>query len=171
MAGIYIHIPFCKKACNYCNFHFSTQLELKDALIESLRKEISLQKDFIPANELIETIYFGGGTPSVLTVKEIQLLIDTVRQNYSVSQNPEITLEANPGSVEQQRFTDYRALGINRLSLGIQSFNAVHLKALGRIHDDKQAHCAIESARNAGFDNINIDIISIYTICTEFISS
>lgn len=119
-----------------------------------------LKNDLInfPARQII-SIFIGGGTPSLFSAESFNTLFTELRQLLPFAPNIEITMEANPGTVEQQRFTDYRQLGINRLSLGIQSFNPIHLKALGRIHDDKQAHLAIEAARNAGFDNLNLDIM------------
>ena len=126
-AGIYIHIPFCKQACHYCDFHFSTSLEKKDDLIKALVKELELRKNELQ-HKTVETIYFGGGTPSVLTIDELQVLILAVYKNFEVTAHPEITLEANPDDLiyvkEQSKtiFEDYKNIGINRLSIGIQSF-------------------------------------------------
>jgi len=161
MSGIYIHIPFCKQACHYCDFHFSTSMKKKDEMVLALAKELQLRKDefqFDAEFPCIETIYFGGGTPSVLTVKEIQLLIDTVRQNYSVSQNPEITLEANPDDLSEENLTAFAAIGINRLSIGIQSFFEEDLKLMHRAHDATQAKKCLEFATRY-FDNISLDLI------------
>ncbi len=161
MSGIYIHIPFCKQACHYCDFHFSTSMKKKDEMVLALAKELQLRKDefqFDAEFPCIETIYFGGGTPSVLTVKEIQLLIDTVRQNYSVSQNPEITLEANPDDLSEENLTAFAAIGINRLSIGIQSFFEEDLKLMHRAHDSAQAKKCLELATRY-FDNISLDLI------------
>jgi oxygen-independent coproporphyrinogen-3 oxidase len=161
MSGIYIHIPFCKQACHYCDFHFSTSMKKKDEMVLALAKELQLRKDefqFDAEFPCIETIYFGGGTPSVLTVKEIQLLIDTVRQNYSVSQNPEITLEANPDDLSEENLKAFAAIGINRLSIGIQSFFEEDLKLMHRAHDSTQAKKCLELA-NQYFDNISLDLI------------
>ena len=161
MSGIYIHIPFCKQACHYCDFHFSTSMKKKDEMVLALAKELQLRKDefqFDAEFPCIETIYFGGGTPSVLTVKEIQLLIDTVRQNYSVSQNPEITLEANPDDLSEENLSAFAAIGINRLSIGIQSFFEEDLKLMHRAHDSAQAKKCLEFATRY-FDNISLDLI------------
>ncbi|HCF03948.1 radical SAM family heme chaperone HemW [Flavobacterium sp.] len=161
MSGIYIHIPFCKQACHYCDFHFSTSMKKKDEMVLALAKELQLRKDefqFDAEFPCIETIYFGGGTPSVLTVKEIQLLIDTVRQNYSVSQNPEITLEANPDDLSEENLSAFAAIGINRLSIGIQSFFEEDLKLMHRAHDSAQAKKCLELATKY-FDNISLDLI------------
>ena len=135
MSGIYIHIPFCKQACHYCDFHFSTSMKKKDEIVLALVKELQLRKDEFQYDAefpCIETIYFGGGTPSVLNVEDIQLLIDTVRQNYPVSQNPEITLEANPDDLSEENLKAFAAIGINRLSIGIQSFFEDDLKMMNR---------------------------------------
>ena len=161
MSGIYIHIPFCKQACHYCDFHFSTSMKKKDEMVLALAKELQLRKDefqFDAEFPCIETIYFGGGTPSVLTVKEIQLLIDTVRQNYPVSQNPEITLEANPDDLSEENLRAFAAIGINRLSIGIQSFFEEDLKLMHRAHDSVQAKKCLELATRY-FDNISLDLI------------
>ena len=161
MSGIYIHIPFCKQACHYCDFHFSTSMKKKDEMVLALAKELQLRKNefqFDAEFSCIETIYFGGGTPSVLTVKEIQLLIDTVRQNYPVSQNPEITLEANPDDLSEENLTAFAAIGINRLSIGIQSFFEEDLKLMHRAHDSVQAKKCLEFATRY-FDNISLDLI------------
>ena len=161
MSGIYIHIPFCKQACHYCDFHFSTLMKKKDEMVLALAKELQLRKDefqFDAEIPCIETIYFGGGTPSVLTVKEIQLLIDTVRQNYPVSQNPEITLEANPDDLSEENLSAFAAIGINRLSIGIQSFFEEDLKLMHRAHDSVQAKKCLEFATRY-FDNISLDLI------------
>ncbi len=161
MSGIYIHIPFCKQACHYCDFHFSTSMKKKDEMVLALAKELQLRKDefqFDAEIPCIETIYFGGGTPSVLTVKEIQLLIDTVRQNYPVSQNPEITLEANPDDLSEENLKAFAAIGINRLSIGIQSFFEEDLKLMHRAHDSVQAKKCLELATRY-FDNISLDLI------------
>ena len=161
MSGIYIHIPFCKQACHYCDFHFSTSMKKKDEMVLALAKELQLRKDefqFDAEYPYIETIYFGGGTPSVLNVEDIQLLIDTVRQNYPVSQNPEITLEANPDDLSEENLKAFAAIGINRLSIGIQSFFEEDLKLMHRAHDSAQAKNCLELATQY-FDNISLDLI------------
>ena len=161
MSGIYIHIPFCKQACHYCDFHFSTSMKKKDEMVLALAKELQLRKDEFQYDAefpCIETIYFGGGTPSVLNVEDIQLLIDTVRQNYPVSQNPEITLEANPDDLSEENLSAFAAIGINRLSIGIQSFFEEDLKLMHRAHDSVQAKKCLELATRY-FDNISLDLI------------
>ncbi|GAA4939697.1 radical SAM family heme chaperone HemW [Algibacter agarivorans] len=162
-SGIYIHIPFCKQACFYCDFHFSTSLKKKDELILALAKELALRKGELN-NQTIETIYFGGGTPSLLTIDELQLLVDAVYKNYKVTENPEITLEANPDDLLSVRaqsrtiFEDYKAIGINRLSIGVQSFFEDDLKSMNRAHNAEEAKGCLEQATKH-FDNITIDLI------------
>ena len=165
MSGIYIHIPFCKQACHYCDFHFSTSMKKKDEMVLALAKEISLRKSE-SENEKIETIYFGGGTPSVLQIADLRFLIEEVYKNYSVSENPEITLEANPDdlttlSVRAQSrtiFEEYKSIGINRLSIGIQSFFEDDLAMINRAHNSAEAiECLKEATKY--FDNISLDLI------------
>jgi oxygen-independent coproporphyrinogen-3 oxidase len=161
MSGIYIHIPFCKQACHYCDFHFSTSIKKKDEMVWALAKELQLRKDefqFDAEFQCIETIYFGGGTPSVLNVEDVRLLIDTVRQNYPVSQNPEITLEANPDDLSEENLKAFAAIGINRLSIGIQSFFEEDLELMHRAHNSAQAKKCLELATRY-FDNISLDLI------------
>ncbi|AWM13917.1 coproporphyrinogen III oxidase [Flavobacterium sediminis] len=168
MSGIYIHIPFCKQACHYCDFHFSTSLKKKEEMVLALAKEIQMRKNE-PGNEKVETIYFGGGTPSILSVTEIQFLIDTVYENFEVVENPEITLEANPddlsfqsdeGNVSSAKhpIKDLKEIGINRLSIGIQSFFEEDLKLMNRAHNAEEAKKCLETATQY-FDNITIDLI------------
>lgn len=157
MSGIYIHIPFCKQACYYCDFHFSTSLKKKDELINSLIKELILRKDEL-SNQTIETIYFGGGTPSLLTIEELRFLIDAIYKNYKVVENPEITLEANPDDLSKDKLNDLTTSQINRLSIGIQSFFEDDLKSMNRAHSSKEAKQCLEEATKH-FDNITIDLI------------
>ena len=157
MCGIYIHIPFCKQACHYCDFHFSTSLKKKDKMVLALAKEITLRKDEFK-NETVETIYFGGGTPSILEVTDIRLLIDTVYQNYKVADNPEITVEANPDDLSEERIIELSNNRINRLSIGIQSFFEDDLKLMNRAHNVPEAKKCLEIAIKY-FDNITIDLI------------
>jgi oxygen-independent coproporphyrinogen-3 oxidase len=157
MSGIYIHIPFCKQACHYCDFHFSTSLKKKDEMVLALAKEIALRKNEFK-DEIVETIYFGGGTPSILEVADIRLLIDTVYQNYKVINNPEITVEANPDDLTETRITELSHNQINRLSIGIQSFFEVDLKLMNRAHNSEEAKKCLEIATKH-FDNISIDLI------------
>ncbi|MAB48328.1 MAG: coproporphyrinogen III oxidase [Flavobacteriaceae bacterium] len=157
MAGIYIHIPFCKQTCHYCDFHFSTSLKKKDELVNALVKEIQIRKDEFK-NVEVQTIYFGGGTPSLLTNDELQLLIDTVYENYKVTANPEITLEANPDDLSKIRILELSKSSVNRLSIGIQSFFESDLKLMNRAHNAEEAkECLSVATRH--FDNISIDLI------------
>ncbi len=157
MSGIYIHIPFCKQACFYCDFHFSTSLKKKNELVKNLAKELLLRKDELKDVQL-ETIYFGGGTPSLLSIEELQFLIDTISENYNVIDTPEITLEANPDDLSETIITGLSKSSINRLSIGIQSFFEDDLKQMNRAHNAKEAKQCLELARQY-FDNITIDLI------------
>ncbi|WP_394973641.1 radical SAM family heme chaperone HemW [uncultured Croceitalea sp.] len=157
MTGIYIHIPFCKQACHYCDFHFSTQMGKKEAMVRALSKEIALRKNEFK-NEVVETIYFGGGTPSVLNVSEIELLIDSVYKAYKVSSKPEITLEANPDDLSKSKIEEFSNSPINRLSIGIQSFFEEDLKLMNRAHNASEAQRCIQQAKKH-FKNISIDLI------------
>ena len=157
MSGIYIHIPFCKQACHYCDFHFSTSLKKKNDVINALVKELELRKDE-QQGQIIETIYFGGGTPSLLTNDEIQILIDTIYTNYSIITNPEITLEANPDDLTKKRIIELSKTSINRLSIGIQSFFEDDLKRMNRAHNAKEAIQCLEITSKY-YDNITIDLI------------
>ena len=157
MAGIYIHIPFCKQACHYCNFHFATSLYYKNDLIAALLKEIGLQKHFL-TNETVETIYFGGGTPSLCTKEEIISIVAAIHASFAIAPNAELTLEANPDDINEERLLEWKAIGINRLSIGIQSFFEEDLQWMNRAHTAQQA---IENLQLAVtyFDNITIDLI------------
>ncbi len=157
MAGIYIHIPFCRQACHYCDFHFSTSMKKKDDMVLALAKEIAMRKNEF-ANEMVETIYFGGGTPSVLTNAEIELLIDAVYSNYSVTHDPEITLEANPDDLSVERIAELSASPVNRLSIGVQSFFEDDLKMMNRAHNAEQADACLKEAVKY-FNNISVDLI------------
>jgi len=157
MSGIYIHIPFCKQACHYCDFHFSTSMKKKDEMVLALAKEIAMRKSEFE-NEIVETIYFGGGTPSVLTTTEINFLISEVYKNYNVSENPEITLEANPDDLSSERILELSKSPINRLSIGIQSFYEEDLKMMNRAHNSAEAIKCLEEATKY-FDNISLDLI------------
>ena len=157
MSGIYIHIPFCKQACHYCDFHFSTSMKKKEEMVLAIANELKLRKiEF--QDELVETIYFGGGTPSVLELDEINFLINTVYDNYSVSQTPEITLEANPDDLSEARIITLSQSKINRLSIGIQSFFEDDLQMMHRAHNSAEAKKCLEEATKY-FDNISIDLI------------
>jgi oxygen-independent coproporphyrinogen III oxidase len=158
MAGIYIHVPFCRQACHYCNFHFSTNLALQNDFIAALLKEIELRTDYLNG-EPIETIYFGGGTPSLLPVSVIGEIVESINNWFTVSRDPEITLELNPDDMSVDRLTAWKLAGINRLSIGVQSFFAEDLLWMNRSHDADQAIRAIGNARSAGFDNYSLDLI------------
>lgn len=157
MSGIYIHIPFCKQACHYCDFHFSTTMGKKEAMIAALCKELELRKDEF-ANESVETIYFGGGTPSVLNTVEIEQIISSVYTNYALIERPEITLEANPDDLAEEKIIELSASPINRLSIGIQSFYEEDLKLMNRAHSAQEAEKCIQIATTY-FENISIDLI------------
>ena len=157
MSGIYIHIPFCKKACHYCNFHFSTQIEHLNDFVDALVKEMSLQQKYL--NEPVETIYFGGGTPSLLDQAQLNKIIKGIHANFSLSPTVELTLEANPDDINIEKTKMWSDQGINRLSIGIQSFQQEALNWMNRAHDTSQSHQSIENAKNAGIDNLSIDLI------------
>ncbi|ALM48825.1 coproporphyrinogen III oxidase [Flavobacterium psychrophilum] len=157
MAGIYIHIPFCRQACHYCDFHFSTSMKKKDDMVLAIAKEIAMRKNEF-ANDMVETIYFGGGTPSVLTNAEIQFLIDAVYSHYDVAASPEITLEANPDDLSAERIIQLSESPVNRLSIGIQSFFEDDLKMMNRAHNATEAEACLAEAVKY-FNNISIDLI------------
>jgi oxygen-independent coproporphyrinogen-3 oxidase len=163
MSGIYIHIPFCKQACHYCDFHFSTSLKMKDEMVQALAKEIQLRSKSIihhPSSitESIETIYFGGGTPSILEISDLKFLIDEVYRNYKVVSTPEITVEANPDDLSYVAIRQLANSPVNRLSIGIQSFFEDDLKLMNRAHNMEEAKKCLEIATQY-FDNISIDLI------------
>lgn len=157
MSGIYIHIPFCKQACHYCDFHFSTSLKKKEEMVMALVKEIQMRKMELE-KEQIETIYFGGGTPSILSLKEIQVLIDAVYENFNVTESPEITLEANPDDLDDDTIIQLANSPVNRLSIGIQSFFEEDLKLMNRAHNAMEAKRCLQTATQY-FDNISLDLI------------
>ncbi|GAB2985123.1 radical SAM family heme chaperone HemW [Mucilaginibacter puniceus] len=166
MAGIYLHIPFCKQACHYCDFYFSTSLQYKDDLLQALVKEIQLQKNYLNG-ETIETIYFGGGTPSVLEPGEINLLIDTITRLHTVASDAEITLEANPDDLHKAKVQALRQTPINRFSIGIQSFFDEDLAWMNRVHRANEAEAAVKRAQDTGFENITVDLIYGYPLLTD----
>jgi oxygen-independent coproporphyrinogen-3 oxidase len=166
MAGIYLHIPFCKQACHYCDFHFSTSLKYKDEMLQALLKEITLQKDYL-AGEAIETIYFGGGTPSVLASDEICRLIDAITGLHTVAANAEVTLEANPDDLNGAKLSGLRATPVNRFSIGIQSFYDEDLQWMNRVHRAAEAETSVMRAQDAGFENITIDLIYGYPLLSD----
>ena len=157
MAGIYLHIPFCKKACHYCNFHFSTQTAHIQAFVDALIREIELQKNHI--KEPIETIYFGGGTPSLLNEQQLKEILAAINTHFEIADLIECTLEANPDDMHPAQLIAWKQLGINRLSIGIQSFQAPALTWMNRAHTVEQSHAAIEMAKQAGIHNLSIDLI------------
>ena len=157
MAGIYIHIPFCKQKCSYCDFHFSTSLKNKDALIKPLVKEIELKSTLI--NEPVSTIYFGGGTPSLMNNDELIMIIEAIQKSYSVSKDVEFTVECNPDDLSKQKLVELKNVGVNRLSIGTQSFFNDDLKFFNRAHLAHEAEKSILLSQDVGFENITIDLI------------
>ncbi len=157
MSGIYIHIPFCKKACQYCDFHFSTSLHGMPELVGAIRQEVLLQQGYLTGK--VDTIYFGGGTPSLLSGNELQRILKQLRETFQVPADAEITLEANPDDITIQKAREWKLCGINRLSIGIQSFFEEDLRWMNRAHTAEQALLCIETVQEAGFDNFTIDLI------------
>ncbi len=158
MAGIYIHIPFCKQACHYCDFHFSTNLGHRQEMVAALASELALRKNYL-RGESVSTIYLGGGTPSLLESQHLKLLLDTVRSEFQVVIGAEVTLEANPDDLSRERLDALMAVGINRLSIGVQSFHDHVLQFMNRAHNAAEAIQSIDEARKAGFKNISLDLI------------
>lgn len=158
MSGIYIHIPFCKQACHYCDFHFSTSLKLKSNLIEAILTEIDLRLPYLK-NKNIETIYFGGGTPSLLSEKDLFLILEKLYKTYNVSSHAEITLEANPDDLSIDKLKELKRLEINRLSIGLQSFNDEELIWMNRAHTAAESEASVKRSQDKGFENISIDLI------------
>lgn len=158
MAGIYIHIPLCKKICYYCDFYFSVSFRNKKELLQSIHKELLIRKDFF-GKSIIDTIYFGGGTPSVLTIHELQDIMEIIYKQYKVSYNAEITLETNPDDLFPKYLRGLKDSGFNRLSIGIQSFRNEDLLLMNRRHNAKDAEYSVLNANNAGFENITIDLM------------
>lgn len=179
MAGFYIHIPFCKQACFYCNFHFSTSVGLRKEMTDFLVKEIILRRNKLEQNrqndlailssakEKIKTIYFGGGTPSLLSDEEIFSIINTIKNNYNVDFDAEITLEANPDDINPEKLNGWKKAGVNRLSIGIQSFIERDLVWMNRAHNAAQGFQSVLLAREAGFDNFSIDLIFGTPVLTD----
>jgi oxygen-independent coproporphyrinogen-3 oxidase len=162
LAGIYIHIPFCKQACNYCNFHFSTSLQLKDELIAAMIKEIHLvteKANHSSEKELCETIYFGGGTPSLLSIKELNNILASLFSKFEIAKDAEITLEANPDDITAEKLQLWKKAGINRLSVGVQSFLDQELVWMNRAHSSADSLRCIDEIKNAGFSDYSIDLI------------
>ncbi|WP_333661625.1 radical SAM family heme chaperone HemW [Chishuiella changwenlii] len=157
MSGIYIHIPFCKQKCSYCDFHFSTNLQLKSQLVEAINKELVIRKDEL--TQSLETVYFGGGTPSILSEKELNSIFETIYKNYSTHNIKEITLEANPDDLTQEKLNFLKSTPINRFSIGVQSFFEEDLRLMNRAHNSQEAESSIKLVQDTGFDNITIDLI------------
>ncbi len=158
MSGIYIHIPFCKKACHYCDFHFSTSLQNKETLVKSILTEIDLRYNYLH-DKNIDTIYFGGGTPSLLSEKESFLILEKIYKLYNVSKNAEITFECNPDDLSDEKLKELKRLEINRLSIGLQSFDEEELIWMNRAHTAKESEASVKRAQDRGFENITIDLI------------
>lgn len=163
MQGIYIHIPFCRKACYYCNFHFSTAIDTRKEMINAINKEIELSSLSVLNEknglEIIETVYFGGGTPSLLSIIELETILSALKRNFQISSNCEITLEANPDDISAVQLSGWKKAGVNRLSIGIQSFKESDLDWMNRSHTKEQAMKSISLAQTAGFNNLSVDLI------------
>ncbi|MDC0231364.1 radical SAM family heme chaperone HemW [Aureispira] len=158
MAGIYIHIPFCKQACHYCNFHFSTSLKSKDDLLLTIHRELKQRQGYLQGQS-IETVYFGGGTPSLLSAREINEIWEIITKHYHLKENLEVTLEANPDDLDIDYLNELRTTPVNRLSIGIQSFFDSDLLFMNRAHNANHARSCIQAAKDTGFNNITIDLI------------
>ena len=159
MAGIYIHIPFCKQACTYCNFYFSTSLKQKDNVLKALNKEILITPLLTNGPEQIDTIYIGGGTPSLLSADELAMIFETLHHKFEIKKNAEITLEANPDDINSSILKKWQQTGVNRLSLGIQSFVQTELSWMNRAHNAGEALNSINEILEAGFTNFSVDLI------------
>ncbi|HEY0666625.1 MAG TPA: radical SAM family heme chaperone HemW [Sphingobacteriaceae bacterium] len=166
MAGIYLHVPFCKQACHYCDFHFVTSLRYKEDMLDAMKKELRLRKGFF-GPEQIETIYFGGGTPSVLTAEEIKSILNEITELYPVANHAEITLEANPDDLNAQKVKALSGSPINRFSIGVQSFFDADLCWMNRPHNAVEAESSIKRAQDSGFENITIDLIYGFPLLTD----
>ena len=158
LSGIYIHIPFCKQACHYCDFHFSTQLQRKEEMVRMLKIELEQRKNFLPQATPVQTIYLGGGTPSLLSEKEMESIVNTIHQHYALDLK-EFTLEANPDDLQIDKLKTFKSFGVDRLSIGIQSFDDRVLKFYNRAHNSQESLKAIDLAKGAGFDKLSIDLI------------
>lgn len=158
MSGIYIHIPFCKQACHYCDFHFSTSLKNKEALVKCILTEIDLRNDYLK-DKNIQTIYFGGGTPSLLSERDTFQILEKIYKQYNVSNDLELTLECNPDDLSDEKLKELKRLEINRLSIGLQSFDEEELVWMNRAHNAKQSEASVKRAQDRGFENITIDLI------------
>lgn len=163
---IYFHIPFCKQACHYCDFHFSTSLGQKTAILEALHKEVDQRHAYLH-DRTVRSIYFGGGTPSILDASDIDRLIDKVARHFEIASDVEITLEANPDDLHKQKVSMLRHTGINRFSIGIQSFFEEDLRWMNRAHNADEAESAIKRVQDAGFENITADLIYGYPLLSD----
>ncbi|RAK62650.1 radical SAM family heme chaperone HemW [Hymenobacter edaphi] len=158
MAGLYLHIPFCKQACHYCDFHFSTALGRKPQVVEALLRELELRQDYL-GGAALGTIYFGGGTPSLLSEAELMTLFEALYRRFDVAPDAEITLEANPDDLTREKLRELAASPVNRLSIGLQSFHEPHLRLMNRAHSAQESRRSVLAAQDAGFDNLSIDLI------------
>jgi oxygen-independent coproporphyrinogen-3 oxidase len=165
MAGIYIHIPFCKQACNYCDFHFSTSLQYVDEMTDAICKEIVMKKNRI--TEQVGSIYFGGGTPSLLPEKSLEKIFNTLTSNFSIASDAEITIETNPDDLDAMKIAQLRRLPVNRFSIGVQSFFNEDLVWMNRAHNASEAETCIKRSQDAGFENLSIDLIYGYPLLTD----
>ncbi|UOG74851.1 radical SAM family heme chaperone HemW [Hymenobacter tibetensis] len=159
MSGLYLHIPFCKQACHYCDFHFSTSMGLKSRFVDALVQELALRADYLGPQATLETIYFGGGTPSLLTAAELNHIFEAIHRHFRVAADAEITLEANPDDLTAAKVQELKASPINRLSIGLQSFHEPHLRLMNRAHSALESTAAVQLAQAAGFENISVDLI------------
>lgn len=163
---LYIHIPFCKQACHYCDFHFSTSLKYKEEMIQAIVQEIGLRQDYLE-DKTLSSVYFGGGTPSVLNVADIERILDKIAQYFTIDRNAEITLEANPDDLDKQKVSKLRQTAINRFSIGIQSFYEEDLRWMNRAHSVQEADSAIKRVQDTGFENITCDLIYGYPLLSD----
>ncbi|RPD49442.1 radical SAM family heme chaperone HemW [Hymenobacter sediminis] len=159
MSGLYLHIPFCKQACHYCDFHFSTSMALKSRLVEALTQELALRHNYLGPNATLNTIYFGGGTPSLLTAAELDTIFEAIHRHFRVAPDAEITLEANPDDLTAAKVQELAASPVNRLSIGLQSFHEPHLRLMNRAHSAQESRAGVLRAQDAGFENISVDLI------------
>lgn len=158
MAGLYLHVPFCKQACHYCNFHFSTSLKYRDEMLTAMIRELEIRKVYL-GGKVLDSIYFGGGTPSILPLESLESVLEAIHIHFSVAPDAEITLEANPDDIHVPTLKAWKALGVNRLSIGIQSFWDDELSFMNRAHSGEEAIRAVDRARAAGFEDLTIDLI------------
>ncbi|MCX2482293.1 radical SAM family heme chaperone HemW [Pedobacter sp. MR2016-24] len=165
MAGIYIHIPFCKQACTYCDFHFSTSLKYVDEMTDAICKEIILKKNRI--TEQVGSIYLGGGTPSVLPKASLDKIFNTLTTHFSIAADAEITIETNPDDLDAKKIAELRQLPVNRFSIGVQSFFNEDLVWMNRAHNATEAETCIKRSQDAGFENLSIDLIYGYPLLTD----